>query len=223
MNRETVFETLFALLQTKPLQFTFTANLAEGSASLANVSDQSGLIPGMPVFGPGIPPDTTIASIFPTLTLSQPATATQAGAQILQGVRTYGRRLLHWSQCTKQPALLLISGFEHFSTLSSSTQRQSSMPAQVTLTADIWIYAKVNDPEMPPDIILNRVLDSLGAALEPPFDASTGYWQSLGLTGVMSARIEGDVQRWGGHQNGQAVALVPIVIRLQQGARTRLA
>src|SRR5487761_916934 len=208
MNRELIFQTLFARLTSAPLVFNFVADTALNDAVLFNISDTSGLAVGMPIFGPGIAAETTIAALTPVVSLSQPATLQQAGGAMSQGLQTVGRRLKPWSLVAAQPALFLVTGRERFPGLSLG--RPSTQPAMIELSADLWIYAKTGDPDAVPDALLNALLDGVEQALDPPPTAPTGMWQSLGLSGVLHARIEGEVMRWGGPLNGQALALVPI-------------
>jgi hypothetical protein len=218
MNRELIMQTLFARLTGAPLVFNFTADTAAGDPVLFNISDTSGLAVGMPVFGPAIPAGTTIAALTPVVALSNPAAAAQAGIAMSQGLQTYGRRLKPWTEVAAQPALFLVQANETFPGLSDIPARQSSVPARIELLAYAWIYARAADPDSVPDTLLNVLLDALEQALDPPPTAPTGRWQSLGLSGVLHARIEGELLRDGGHFDGHAVCRVPIAVRAVQGA-----
>jgi hypothetical protein len=68
-----------------PASFTFTATTTNGSATLAAVSSFTGLMPGTPITGTGIPAGATILSTnsaASTLVMSAPATASGAGVTI---------------------------------------------------------------------------------------------------------------------------------------------
>lgn len=216
MNRELVMATLFARLTGAPCVFNFSANLIAGDPTLYAVPDTSGLLVGMPVFGAGVAAEATVATMTPFPTLSVPATETLNNTPLSQGFQTIGRRLKPLSEDLEQPALFLTSAREHFPGLSGAPTRQSSGPAQITLAAEAWVYARVVDPDAVPDTLLNTLLDALSQALDPAPTSPTGFYQNLGLSGVLHARIEGEVERWGGHLDGQAVALVPIVVRVAQ-------
>ena len=65
---------------------TVAADITAGSAAIANI-DATDLYPGLPISGPGIPANSTVASITTpgvggTITISNPATATTAGASL---------------------------------------------------------------------------------------------------------------------------------------------
>jgi cobalt-zinc-cadmium efflux system membrane fusion protein len=61
----------------------FTGSTTAGSTTVSGVGQTSKLAVGQKVYGPGIPADTTIAAVGPrSVTLSQAATATAAGASL---------------------------------------------------------------------------------------------------------------------------------------------
>jgi hypothetical protein len=65
MNREVVMSALFDLLTGPPMVFGFTADTTTGDEVLANVSDASGLMLGMPISGPGIAEHSLIVDLSP--------------------------------------------------------------------------------------------------------------------------------------------------------------
>jgi hypothetical protein len=213
MDREMIMQALLQKLTAPPLVFGFTADLTEGNVHLSGISDQSGLGLGLPVFGPGLSSDTVIATLAPDVTLSQPPTQTTAGASLTQGFQTIGRRLVDWAEVNDQPALFLVDGNELW------PPRPSDKPAMVDLGAWAWVYSKAGqDPDAEPAIALNRILNAMTDALRPP----RGFLQNLGLTGVIHARIEGDMEKdASGLLDGQVIARVPIKILVAEGFATR--
>jgi hypothetical protein len=91
MNREVVMTALFDLLTGPPMVFGFTADTTTGDEVLANVSDTTGLMLGMPISGPGIAEHSLIVDLSP-LTLSQAATGDNTAAPLTQGFQTASRR-----------------------------------------------------------------------------------------------------------------------------------
>lgn len=219
MNRELIYETLFQYLTAPPLVFSFAADITAGDTVLNNVSDTSGLLLGMPIWGQGIPAHAVLASLDP-VTLSAAPTQSLGGVALGQGFQTIGRRLRPVAEVARQPALFLVEGDEEYPALGGSTQRQSNVPAIITLEAFLWVYARVTDPDALPSAVLNALLDGIDKALLPPATAPNGVWQNLGLSGVLSVRVEGRPIRDGGHFDGQAGARVPIAIRVAQGFDT---
>lgn len=203
MNRETIMTALFAKLTGPPLVFAFTADTTTGSTALANVSDTSGLMVGMPVAGDGVPADATIATISPSVTLSLPAVADRTATPLLQGFQTTQRRLRDPNAEQDMPALYLLELSEQH------PFRSSTAGYQIELTAEAWIYTKIAATENAiPAATLNTLIDGIEAAL----GSRTHFRNNLGLNGVTYARIEGELQKDPGHTAQIAMAVVPLKI-----------
>lgn len=82
-----------------------------------------------------------------------------AGAPMIQ---TFMRRLVPTSRVDLQPALLMVEASEEYE------HTTLSVPAKVTLVASVLIYTRDGaDPNAVSATSLNRLLDSLEAALSP--------------------------------------------------------
>lgn len=213
MNRETIVGALLNKLTGPPLVFGFTADTTSDSTALANVSDPSGLMTGMPVAGAGLSPETTIATLSP-VTLSLPALADGTGVSLVQGFLTTGRRLLDPSAEHDMPALYLVELNELHG------YRQSNAPALVELNCEVWMYTRVGaEANAVPAAMLNTLIDALERALYP---TPGGFRQTLGVPGVHYARIEGEVQKDPNHSGQIALAVVPIKIVVAQSVETQV-
>lgn len=215
MNRELIVSTLFDRLTRSPMIFNFVADLTEGSPDLANVSDTSGMLVGMPIAGDGVPLDAVLATIEPGVSLSLPATKDVTASPLTQGFQTVDRRLSHALDEVDMPALYLLDiGEEH-------PPRPSREPTRIGIQCEVWIFSRSGeDPSAKPSTVLNIMVDALERALDPPHDSPTGIRQDLGLHGVLSCRIEGEVQKDPGHAGNLAGAIIPIRILAAQGVRT---
>jgi hypothetical protein len=203
MNREAIMTALFAKLTAPPLVFPFAADTTTGDVALANVSDTSGLMVGMPVAGEGVPLDATIATVTPAVTLSLPAVADRTAAPLLQGFQTTARRLRDAQREEDMPALYLVELNE------VHPFRASTGATAIELNCEAWIYTKVGaDENAIPAATLNALIDGIERAFYSP----THFAQQLGLMGVEYARIEGELQKDPGHSAQQAMAVVPIKI-----------
>ncbi len=120
----------------------------------------------------------------------------------IPGLSLASRKLKHWNDVPQpnQPALFLVQKGEE-------TQRASSLPPRRTLMAEVYLYARSEDPAVPPASLLNPLLDAVEAALLP--DASGN--QTLGGL-VQHAWIEGKTETDEGVLGEQAVAIVPVTI-----------
>ena len=211
MNREIIMTALFNTLTAPPLVFAFTADTTTGSAELANVSDATGLMVGMPVAGDGVPAEAVIATLTPTVTLSLPADADRTATPLLQGFQTTSRRLRDAAAEQDMPALYLVELNE------LHPYRGSAAPLLVELNTEAWIYTKVGAEEnATPAAMLNTLIDCIERALYPPSDHAGGRRQNLGLHGVQYCRIEGEVQKDPGHSAQLAMAVIPIKIAVAQ-------
>jgi hypothetical protein len=211
MNREVVMTALFDLLTGPPMVFGFTADTTTGDEVLANVSDTTGLMLGMPISGPGIAEHSLIVDLSP-LTLSQAATGDNTAAPLTQGFQTASRRLQHAVEEADMPAMYLVDIAEdHF-------PRQSNEAGRIVISCEVWVFSDAGeDPAAIPAAELNNLLDALQTAIDPPGNAPLGRRQDLGLKGVHYCRIEGEVQKDPGHNGRIAGAIIPIRIMVAQG------
>lgn len=218
MNRELVMETLFARLQQPPMVFAFTADTTTGDVTLANVSDTSGMLVGMPLSGPGVEPGATLASITPTVTMSLPGTADQTASPLTQGFQTASRRLAAPPEEADMPAMYLLDNAEEH------PPRESGRPYLAVISCDLVIFSTAGeDPGTVPASALNNLIDALEKALYPTgSQPGGGLRQSLGLSGVLYARIEGEVQKDPGHDGRLAGASIPLRIAVFPNHDTQL-
>jgi hypothetical protein len=202
MNRELIMAALFNKLTAPPMVFNFTADTTTGSATLANVSDATGLMIGMPVAGDGVPADATIATIAPAVTISLPAIADRSDSPLTQGFQTAARRLADPNTEQDMPALYLIElGELHI---------WEGMKPLVQFDCQAWIYTKVGATQgAVPASMLNVLLDGIERALYP---TPQSFRQELGGHGVLYCRIEGEVQKDPGHIGGLASVTIPLRI-----------
>lgn len=218
MNRELIMTTLFQRLSSPPLVVNFTADVIGGSVDLAAVSDTAGLRVGMPISGPGVPENATLAQIEPTLALSIPADNDVLAAPLTQGFQTVGRRLRQPEAIADYPAMFMIELGE------THPPRRSTDMARVGLGVEIWIYTHFGqDPDAEPASALNALLDAIQTAIDPPPNQSGGYRQNLGLHGIHYCRIEGDLAKDPGFAGGLAGAIIPVVISAAAGIDTHAA
>lgn len=215
MNRELIMTTLLEYLTAAPMVFAFTADTTTGSAELANVSDATGLMVGMPVAGDGVPLGATVLTLTPSVTLSLPAVADRTASPLLQGFQTTGRRLRDTAAEQDMPALYLVELNE------LHAYRGAAAPLLVELNAEAWIYTSVGaDENAIPAAMLNTLIDGIERALYPAKDHPGGRRQNLGLAGVQYCRIEGEVQKDPGHSAAIAMAVIPIKIAVAQHVDT---
>jgi len=121
--------------------------------------------------------------------------------EAIPGIRTFSRRLLHWSDVTasEQPALFMTSGNQ------SLVYEGRGMPPKHSLPVTLYLYNRNDDPALQ-----NNLLDAIEAALEP--DRPNGEdTVTLGKL-VSHCRIEGDIETDEGLLGEQAVAIIPISI-----------
>lgn len=190
--------------------FSLTADAIKADPVLRSVSSFSGLLAGLPVFGPGVPRGATILSIdvaAATLTLSDPMTAAGSGIALKSGFLTIGRRVKHWSQVAAQPALFLrrigVSDEIDHDTFFSRT----------TLECEGWIYCDAGkDPDAAPDDALTALEQLVRQSFTPDGDYGDPRFTLAGL--VYWCRIEGRGDISPGDQGSQALARLPIRITL---------
>lgn len=201
-------EALFARLQQPPMVFEFTADTTTGDFALANVSDTSGMLVGMPISGPGVASGATLDSIMPTVTMSLPATADQTASPLTQGFQTASRRLAAPPEEVDMPAMYLLDNAEEH------PPRESSRPYLALISCDLVIFSTAGeDPSTVPATALNNLIDAIEKALYPTgSQPGGGFRQPLGLSGVQYCRIEGEVQKDPGHDGRLAGASIPLRI-----------
>ncbi len=117
--------------------------------------------------------------------------------------KTTSRKLRHWAEVKdiEQPALFQAQKRE----MAVTTPGQ---PTVWTFQADIYLY--VFQKNGTPSTLLNSLVDALGAALAP--DPITNKCTLGGL--VQHAWIEGAIETDEGTLGDQAVAIVPVVIKV---------
>lgn len=211
MNREVVMSALFDLITQPPMVFSFTADTTTGDPVLANVSDVTGLMLGMPISGPGVEEHSTLVALSP-VTLSTAATGDNTASPLLQGFQTTSRRLDFPNEETDMPALYLHEvGEDHF-------PRQSNDPGRIVISCEIWLFSDaVEEPSAIPAAELNTLLDAVQTAIDPPANAPGGRRQNLGVHGVNYCRIEGQVQKDPGYNGRLGGVIVPVRIMVGQG------
>lgn len=117
--------------------------------------------------------------------------------------KTKSRKLRHWAEVkdVEQPALFQAQKRE----MAVTTPGQ---PTVWTFQVDIYLY--VFQKNGTPSTLLNQLVDALGTALVP--DPITNKCTLGGL--VQHAWIEGAIETDEGTLGDQAVAIVPIVIKV---------
>ena len=218
MNRELIVSTLFGRLQQPPMVFEFTADTTTGDMTLANVSDTSGMLVGLPVSGDGVADGAILAAVEPSVTLSLPCTADRTASPLTQGFQTASRRLAHATQEVDMPAMYLVDvGEDH-------PPRESTRPYFALIYCELWVFSKAGeDPESVPATPLNNFLDAIEKALNPTgSQPGGGVRQPLGLQGVQYCRIEGEVQKDPGHDGRLAMAIVPLRIAVASNLETKV-
>jgi len=211
VNRELILTALLGKLTAPPMVFNFTADTTTGDVTLANVSDTTGLMVGMPVNGDGVPLDAVIASVTPTVTLSSPALADRTAAALTQGFLTVERRMRDPAVEQDMPALYLVEGNE--------MHQWGTAAALVELNCEAWVYTRVGATDNAvPAAMLNTLIDGLERTLYSNLPRS--FRQNLGVHGVHYCRIEGEIVKDPGHAAQTALAIIPLKIVVGQSADT---
>ncbi|WP_034302536.1 hypothetical protein [Herbaspirillum sp. RV1423] len=119
------------------------------------------------------------------------------------GYKTTSRKLLHWADVKpqEQPALFQAQRRE----MALTTPGQ---PTVWSFEVDVYVYVYAKSSA--PSQLLNPLLDAIGTALAP--DPITNKCRLGGL--VEHAWIEGAIQTDEGTLGDQAVAIIPIVIKV---------
>lgn len=198
-SRETVMTALFNQLVDSTVT-SFNADTQAGSQTLANPSTSQGLFVGLPVFGAGIPRNTVIATVTPTLTISEPATANALQVTMTTGFVTTTRRG-KFTTDVPQPALWLRGTEEEL-------EYQDLQQAQTIRSEFIVSTDAGQDPDAVPETALNNFLDAIQAALEP--DSMTGQFTLGGLVGW--CRMVGKIDKAPGNLGPIGIAIGGIEI-----------
>ena len=215
MIREIIMGALFDRLTSPPLVFNFTADTTTGDVTLANVSDPTGLMVGMPVAGDGLPADAAIATVTPTVTISLPAVADRTASALTQGFQTTARRLADVNAEQDMPALYLIELSETHPPLDLPGRPPRAV--MIEFETEAWIFTRVGATENAiPAAMLNTLIDGVEAAIYP----QDGSRQNLGVHGVHFCRIEGQIIKDPGHSGPIAGAIIPIRISVGLSAET---
>ena len=187
---------------------TFTATATLNNPTLTGVSNFAGLIPGLPVFGPGGDRGTTIQTInhgAGTITLTDPLTANASAGQYTTGFLTTGRRAIHWSQVSAQPALFLRR--------IGVTDEDDEPFTKTTLECEAWIYCNAGqNPDVAPDDALTALEQMIRTSFVPDGADDDDRFTLGGL--AHRCRIEGRSDISPGDQGPQAIARIPIRITL---------
>lgn len=120
--------------------------------------------------------------------------------------KTKSRRLKVWDQVAKnlQPAMFLTEHAE------STAYTSNALPEKLTMMAQIWVYiASGADPKAVPATDLNVVLDAIDKQLKP--SPLVTFRQTLGGL-VQHCRVDGQVLKVPGDEDGQGLILIPIKI-----------
>lgn len=126
----------------------------------------------------------------------------QANTNLAALVKTFTRRLKHWSDVPyeDQPALYM----EHSG---EAAQVVRGQPTRIVLEINLWIY--VNTQGNPTGPVLNPILDAVEKSLAPINDGD--HTQTLNGF-VHHCWIEGQTQIFEGDLGDEAVAIVPVKI-----------
>ena len=199
-SRETILQALFVAI-TGSIQTSFTAGLQINSKVLSNPSTTKGLFIGLPLFGTGIQDGATISTLSP-LTMSLPATANVAQANLTTGFVYANRRIKKFTDSLPAPAFFLRSTTED--------PVYEDAFQELTIKAEAFIVSNAGaDPEAIPETALNNFLDALQSAMKPDEPTFTRY-PIGGL--VYWCRINGKIDKDTNDLGSQSIAAVDIEI-----------
>lgn len=127
----------------------------------------------------------------------------------VDGFVTYSRRLKHWSNviAEEQPALFQVQGHQ------APQQTGRGIPPKWLLRAELYVYVNAGkDSSVVPAISLNKLLDSIEAALKP--STGTDLMQNVQTLGgiVSHCWLDGEIEVFDGALGEQSIAIVPISI-----------
>lgn len=122
----------------------------------------------------------------------------------LAGVKTFSRKLRHWTDVAQSdcPAVFMVEEGE-------SVSQPPGQPKRYDLHVTLYVYVKPGaGKNVVPAAFLNPILDAIDAALVgSPVDNRL----TLG-GGVYQVRLDGDIEKDGGVLGDTSVAIVPIAI-----------
>ena len=129
-----------------------------------------------------------------------------AALQSSANFKTASRKLKHWAdvEAIDQPALFQ----------AQKTESASTVPGQPTvwmLYVDVYVYANTQgDPKIAPSQIINPLIDSIVVALAP-----NPIQNRCTLGGLVEfAVIDGAIQTDEGVLGDQAIAVIPVVLKV---------
>lgn len=127
--------------------------------------------------------------------------------QTASGFTNYSRVLRHWNEVPseQQPIAMQMEGRQH---ADAPTLRLTKW----TFHAEWYVYAHAANTSGDVVVLLNQLVDAAVATLEPgpAYDA-----QTLGDL-VTSCRVQGDIETSEGRLGEQAVAIIPLIIIVNQ-------
>jgi hypothetical protein len=176
---------------------------------LSDPSTVTGLIPGLPIFGPGVAQGTLIEAIADdgsSVTLSQPVGEAGAGTFIV-GFLRIGRRVIPWTEVSDQTALFLRRvGF-------TDVADHETGWVTTTLECEAWLYSNLGqNTDIVPDDVLTALEEMVRACFVPDGDPDDNLCTLGGA--VYWARVEGQGAILPGDIGPQAVAHIPIRVTL---------
>jgi hypothetical protein len=125
----------------------------------------------------------------------------------LPGLVTKSRRPRYWSDvpASETPALFLVAGDQ------TPKNDASGAPVTWTLDATLYLYVHSQDPDVPPSVLLNGILDHLDALLLPPCPGApwpAGFSTLGGL--VRHLWISGQIETSGDVLGDLGIAIIPL-------------
>lgn len=206
-DHEQYVAALYSHLISK-LVIAFTGDTTIGSPDITGCNTVSNMLPGLPVFGPGVPAGAMINSInvgLSKVTLSSNISAAGTAASFKAGFLTTSRRIKWWKDTEAQPALFL----RH-----TGARDHNNFDAldHTTIKTELFIYSRAGeDLSTAPDIMLNNLVTAIREALAPDNDDR----QVFTLGGLVYwCGINGDSGYDPGDRDKQSKAVIPIEILL---------
>lgn len=121
-------------------------------------------------------------------------------------VHTWSRSLKHWTDVptTEQPAVYF----------AQSGEQLDRMRAVWTLKVDVYVYtSSEGDADAVTATQMNRIVDKIAAAMRPRRELGETMQTLDGL--VLDCRIEGQIETDAGVLGTQSVAIIPLVILVE--------
>ncbi len=126
----------------------------------------------------------------------------------IEGLVSKSRKLKHWNEVTpnEQPALFMTQGGE-------LPANRRGMPTTWELYVSLYLYCHAgNDSDALPARDINNYLDKIQDAIKP--DIVTGVQELGGL--VRDVKIAGKIETDEGLLGSQSIAIIPIVISIEE-------